>query len=317
MATCFFLFSSFRCSLLVSRSPSGDFEIWYGYWKLESSEYALALGPEEDSNVCVKWGGGGYRDIFDGAWKFGKSVGVLGSFTTIPVAAINFFLIWTRFNVGLFYPLIGVHVLNAFLSFMLLIGLRSSVCDYITCVLARAGYIAIAAGVLWLIGAILLIRVRQLELAMPPPEPNGVDLKDRDPPAMEQRLALPAPEDDEEEEEAPPMSRRGSKRNYAPPTSTREIPLALPPSETASSYREPPSSPKPKRQSSAKQFHMSSSTRTNQTEPESPGPSVSRGSTSKSPRKGTKKSTSDRSMVLSTAINDPPMSPRKSVPKSP
>ena len=180
--------------------------------------YRPTLGPEDDSNVCVKWGGGATRDLFDGAWKFGKSLGVLGSFTTIPVAAMNFFLIWTRFPVGFFYPLIAVHVLNAFFSFMLLIALRSDLCDYVTCVLARAGYIAIGAGILWLIAAILLIRVRQLELAMPPPEPNGVDLIDRDtekrlalPAPPEERLALPAPGDDddyEEEEAAPTLEQK-------------------------------------------------------------------------------------------------------------
>ena len=275
----------------------------------------------------MKWGGGATRDIFDGFWKFGKSVGVIGSFTTIPVAAMNFFLIWSRFNVGWFYPLIAIHVLNSFFSFMLLIGLRSDLCDYVTCVLARAAYVAIAAGILWLIAAYLLYIVRKLELAMPPPEPNGVDLIDRETekplalPAPEKRLALPAPkyddedDNDDEEEKAPPISRRGSKKSKAPSSSsTREIPLALPPSETTSSYRETPQSPKPKRQSSAKQF--SSSTRTDETEPVSPGPSASRASTSKSPRKGTRKSTNETSMVSFTG-NDPPMSPRKSVTKSP
>ncbi len=46
LATSFFLFSSFRCSLTVSRSAGGEYEIWYGYWKLESAEYALALGEQ-------------------------------------------------------------------------------------------------------------------------------------------------------------------------------------------------------------------------------------------------------------------------------
>ena len=241
---------------------------------------------------------------------------------------MNFFLIWSRFDLGWFYPLIAVHVLNSFLSFMLLIGLRSDLCDYVGCVLARAGYIAIAAGVLWLLAALLLLRVRQLESEMPPPEPNGVDLIDRETekplalPAPEQRLALPAPGDDgddDEEEGAPPLSRRPSKRNRASKSaSTRDVPLALPPSETAASYKETPTSPKPKRQSSAKQVPMSSSSRTDHTAPESPGPSSSRASVSKSPRKGTRKSTSDRSMVSTTGINDPTtMSPRKSSTKSP
>ena len=278
-------------------------------------------GPEDDSNVCVKWGRGATRDILDGLWKLGKSIAVLGTFTTVPVAALNVFLIWSRFPVEWFYPLIAVHLLNSFWSFMLLIGLRSDLCDYVTCVLARAGYIAIAAGFLWLLAAIMLLQIRKLESEMPDPEPYGVDLIDRETekplalPAPEQRLALPAPGDDEED--APSLSRRGSKRNKAPPNSTREVPLALPPSETASSYQETPTSPKPKRQSSAKKFSASSSSRTDATAPDSPAPPGSRASASRSPRKGTKKSISDKSMV-STSGTDPPMSPRaSSVTKSP
>jgi len=39
----FFMIPSFACSLTVEKRP-GNVEIWYGYWKKESTEFVTALG---------------------------------------------------------------------------------------------------------------------------------------------------------------------------------------------------------------------------------------------------------------------------------
>lgn len=302
-ATWFFLFPAFRCSLTVSKSVGGDFEIWYGYWNLESSEFALALGPEEDSNVCIKWGDGDSREIFDSIWKLGKSIGVIGSFTTIPVAFLNCVLFWSRLDLGWFYPLIGVHVLNAFFSFMLLVGLRSELCEAVDCILARAGYVAIVAGFLWLFAAFLLYLVRKKEAEMST-NPNGVDFKDIEA-DKEEMLALPAPEEERLALPAPDDSPQRKKKAPKAPSS-REVPLALPPSESAAQKETPKSNLK----NSVKKSPVPSSNRTSATAPESPRPSSSRTNMSKSPRKGTRASDTPGS-------DGRPSTPRKSSTKSP
>jgi hypothetical protein len=185
-------------------------------------------GAENDSNVCIKWGTGSGRAIFDGAWKFGKALGVIGSFTTIPIGIVNFYLFFGRISLAFFPLWIGLHIWNAFLSFMLLIGLKSEICKSRDCKLARGGYIAIIGGLIWLLAAVLLCRARRVEyvLSREPDDMDGdLDYDDKPlalpaPEESDRWLALPAPEESDEEYE-----------NESP--STREVPLALPPSETA------------------------------------------------------------------------------------
>jgi hypothetical protein len=245
-------------------------------------------GPEDDSNVCIKWGDGDSRAIFDGIWKLGKSIGVIGSFTTIPAAFLNCVLFWSRFDLGWFYPLIGLHLLNALFCFMLLVGLRSEFCETVDCILARAGYVAIVAGFIWLIAACLLYLVRKKEAEMST-NPNGVDLKDIEA-DKEEMLALPAPEEERLALPAPGDDRKKTKK--AP--SSREVPLALPPSESAAQNQTPKSKPK----NSVKKSPMSSSNQSGATAPNSPKNSSFRTDEFESPRKSTK-------------------SPKKGTPKTP
>jgi hypothetical protein len=176
-------------------------------------------------------------------------------------------------DLGWFYPLIGLHVLNAFFCFMLLIALRSDFCEAVNCILARAGYVAIVAGFMWLIAAFLLYLIRKKEAEMST-NPNGVDLKDIEadreemlalPPSEEPRLALPAPGDD-----------KRKKKKKAP--SSREVPLALPPSESDAAAQN--QTPKSKPRKSVQKSPVSSSNRSSMSDSKSPRKST------KSPKKG-------------------------------
>jgi len=266
------------------------------------------VGPKHHSNVCFKWGRGSSRQIFDAAWRTGKSVGVIGTLTTVPAAFANFVMLWSRFELGWFYPLIAIHIFNAFMSFMLLIGLRSKLCSVQNCVLARAGYVAIIAGFLWLLAAILLYLVRRKEAEMAS-KPNGVDLKDIENdgevlalPAPEKHLTLPAPDDDDDDK----------RKNNKKTTSSREVPLALPPSESA---REESSKWKG---SARKSQPLSSSNRTSTTAPESPRPMAPsrRSNSSRSPRKSSRAAAMDQEKSP-TPRNSPRKSDPPTAPNSP
>lgn len=236
--------------------------------------YNSALtGAEDDSNVCIKWGKGSGRDIFDGAWKFGKALGVIGSFTTIPAAVLNFFFFSGRVSLELFIPWIAIHVLNSFLNFMLLIGKSSLLCTSRDCKLARAGYVAIIGGFLWLLAAVLLCFIRRIESGLRMGA-NGVGRKDDD---DEERLALPAPDysDGERSEKEAPLALPAPPNKRKVPS--REVPLALPPPETSASNIV--ASPQRKKKSTPKKNKpLSSSTSPKRS------PVPSNGTTIKSPR---------------------------------
>mmetsp|Transcript_51952 Transcript_51952/g.78913 ORF Transcript_51952/g.78913 Transcript_51952/m.78913 type:complete len:325 (+) Transcript_51952:34-1008(+) len=226
-----FLFPAYRCSLTVSQPPGTDVEIFVGYWSRERSDLAYAnIG--DDGNTCVGWNN---KDYFDGVWKFGRGMGVLGSITCPLTLLADFLLIFMRFPLKVFYPLLGMHVVNATLSALLLVALGSYVCEIDYCRMARGAYVAIIAAVFWLILAFLIYLVRKREMELPDPnEDKGLDeepyYEEDEDPDVEQPLALPAP---------PPKSPK--KKKAKEPER-----LALPPSENSSRRRQQPASPKKK-----------------------------------------------------------------------
>jgi hypothetical protein len=149
-------------------------------------------------------------------------------------------------SLDFFFPWIGIHAFNSFLNFMLLIGLKSEVCKSRDCQLARGGYVAIFGGLLWFVAAILLFLVRRVEDEI---ERDSNDVRwvdDFD----EERLQLPQSDDsDEEEEDEAPLALPAppSEKSIRSKSHSREVPLALPPSETSISPQ--PSAKKKKKKS--------------------------------------------------------------------
>lgn len=185
-------------------------------------------------------------------------MGVMGFFTTIIAVAGNVYMFFERMSLVFFFPWIGLHILNSFFNFMLLIGIKSLLCTSRECKLARAGYVAIVGGIFWLVVAILLVLVRNAERQLQDEDRPVGDQYDDEPdleqieddPEKETPLALPAP----------------------------EVYLALPPSETVVTTEQ--TSKKPK---------MKSSTSTSGRNDGTFSPKKSPGASSnaeKSPRKG-------------------------------
>jgi hypothetical protein len=242
-AVWFFLFPAYRCSLTVSNNPNTGVELFIGYWSRESLALAMAnVGGSDDGNVCVGWNN---KDFFDGIWKFGRGVGVLGSLSCPITFVVDSLLIFRRFPLqsSWFYPsLVAMHVVNAAFSGLLLIGLASSTCEIDNCKMARGGYVAILGAVVWLILAYLIWIVRRREMALPNhhhPNPDGVPRTDnKKPPQSEPDVEQPLPL--LLLLPAPPPPRFPRKKNNEPPR------LALPPSEN-SRRRRPPPPPKKKK----------------------------------------------------------------------
>lgn len=229
-----FLFPAFRCSLTVGKPPLTEIEVYVGYWSRESTEIASAnIG--DDGNYCVGWAD---NTTFDGIWKFGRALGVFGAITTGITTIIDILFIFFRFNLKWFFPLMGLHILNAIFSILLLIGLGSEACAADHCQIARGGVIAILACLLWFILAYLIWLLRLRELRMDDEEDEIPKKKKKAPPMeateleqdVEQPLALMAP---------PPTSPSKKKKKSGKRSNDldEERPLALPPSETSSQRR--------------------------------------------------------------------------------
>jgi hypothetical protein len=176
----FFCAAAFGCSLTIARSAYH--EVYIGYWYRESTGFAISNGEEGDGNICVTWQDTGA--LFDGLWRFGKSIGVLGAFTTILPTLFDLILLYRRLEQQWFSPLIVIHFGNAMMCLLLLCGLESTVCKNELCEMARGGVIAIFGCLFWIAAGIclfcLLRRERQL-------------LVEEEEEPQEEFLALPAP----------------------------------------------------------------------------------------------------------------------------
>jgi hypothetical protein len=209
----FFCSAAFGCSLTIARSAYH--EVYIGYWHRESTGFAISHGEDGDGNICVPWQDTGA--LFDGLWRFGKSIGVLGAFTTVLPTLFDLILVYRRLEPQWFSPLIVIHFGNAMMCLLLLCGLESTVCKNELCQMARGGVIAIFGCLFWIAAGIclfcLLRRERQL-------------LVEEEEEPQEEFLALPAPEQGKQgKNEYPALGENEKEREQ------QEEFLALPPAQ--------------------------------------------------------------------------------------
>jgi hypothetical protein len=166
IAFLFFFFAAFTCWLTVSQKT--DFKVLIGYWSRELPEYAeAAAAAGRNRNYCVSWDSATKEDLFDGSWRFGKTVGVVGALLVIPTFLISICVLFQRSSVvhRYFIFLTCMHITMALLSLLLLSGLASDVCEVESCRLGPGGYLAIVDMFLWAGAAIMafLLGVRSRE----------------------------------------------------------------------------------------------------------------------------------------------------------
>mmetsp|Transcript_21452 Transcript_21452/g.52847 ORF Transcript_21452/g.52847 Transcript_21452/m.52847 type:complete len:308 (-) Transcript_21452:85-1008(-) len=198
--TIFFCSAAFGCSLTISRSAYH--EIYIGYWYRESTGFAISNGEEGDGNICVTWQNTG--NLFDGLWRFGQAIGVLGFITCFLPALFDLLLLYRRLDQQWFPPLIVIHFGNALMCLLLLVGLSSRVCKNELCEMARGGVVAIFGCIWWIAAGICLLCLlrRERQLIIEEEEEK------------EEFLALPAPEEGKKEKEYPalPASKKEKKK---------------------------------------------------------------------------------------------------------
>jgi len=168
LATILFMIAAFHCSLTVSKGDG--YEVYIGYWSRENKEMATSLGPDDDNNYCVKWNDADGQEMFDGAWKGGRAMGVIGTFTCFFVLLWDFSLIIMEFHISWFFHLLAIKLWNVLVSFLLLLGLSSNICTYEACQIGPGGYLAILAALAWILSALCTVTMWRTEKQVPPKE---------------------------------------------------------------------------------------------------------------------------------------------------
>jgi hypothetical protein len=161
-AVLFFMLAAFRCFLTVNKTD--DYKVFVGYWGSESLEIAQAAGKGNDNNYCVPWNDE-IKDVqFDGTWRFGRALGIIGSIICIPFMILCFCILAYRVGPRVFTVAIGAHLSMAVISLLLLIGLKSTVCEMTNCKLGPGGYFAILDFFLWIGAAFLAFKLQTTSL---------------------------------------------------------------------------------------------------------------------------------------------------------
>ena len=160
----FFFFAAFTCWLTVSQAH--DFKVLVGYWSREIPEYAEAAALEgRNRNYCVSWDSVTQDSLFDGPWKFGRAVGVVGAMICIPLFLVSLLIICFEFSPQTFAVLACSNIAMAVLSILLLSGLGSQVCEAEDCRIGAGGACAIIDVCIWILAAAIAFRMRMQSLA--------------------------------------------------------------------------------------------------------------------------------------------------------
>jgi hypothetical protein len=162
-----FAISSFHCSLTVSKTD--DFTVNIGYWARESMTQAAHL----DKNQCSAWNSLG-KEGFDGVWKFGKAIGVVGTIIAFGLWCMSSYVVIFRVPTHFFVKIATGHGIMAVLSLLLLSGLSSDVCKDEFCKIGPGGILAIVTWLFWTISTCIILKIqalsRQPEFEYPPSE---------------------------------------------------------------------------------------------------------------------------------------------------
>jgi hypothetical protein len=163
MAMLFFCLAAFKCWLTVS-GLYDETKIFVGYWSRELPEYAMNADGGNDGNYCVSWDDATKDSLFDGTWKFGKAVGVMGAMLAIIVFLVSIYIVFYKIATRFFSFMLCSSLVLAVFSLLLLSGLGSDVCDAEQCRMGPGGYLAIVDFFLWLGAAALAFKLKALSM---------------------------------------------------------------------------------------------------------------------------------------------------------
>ena len=202
-----FAIGAFQCSLTVSEGD--NYRVYIGYWSREQTQLSIQANYDgiSDKNVCVPWSSG---EWFDGVWKFGKAVGVMGALLGGVLMLVSLYTICRDIPSNLFkLVLFPLHIVMVIFSLLLLVGLKSSICENEDCKFGPGMGVAIVAAIFWLISACLLLAIQRAA------EDDGNPENER---------SAVQPFDDEDDEEPKMMLTNEPHNKQQPPDSTAMVP---------------------------------------------------------------------------------------------
>lgn len=165
----FFMISAFHCSLMIGKvavqtaGMHATASVFLGYWSRDDSEMAIykAMHGTGGRHYCVRWSSTSHKDIFDGTWRFGRMVGIVGCMIGFGLICFGcYILIWNVTSKVLLVLTILTGTMSV-LSLLLLTGLRSDVCINERCHIGPAGALATIDCMTWIAATILLYMILQ------------------------------------------------------------------------------------------------------------------------------------------------------------
>jgi hypothetical protein len=145
-------------------SETNGLDVYVGYWSRELDETAAAAAREGKSrHYCnASWDQYTKDTVFDGLWRFGKAVTIIGAILSVFVFLFGIFIIFVKGSKCVFSFIGCSSIVLAILSILLLSGLGSDVCDFEECRMGLGCYMAIAASLLWVGNAVVAYRLNSV-----------------------------------------------------------------------------------------------------------------------------------------------------------
>jgi hypothetical protein len=159
-AALFFMLSAFKCFLTYAKTP--DYKIFVGYWSQENMAMASNADGYDDGNYCVKYDSATQKDLFDGVWRFGKALGVIGAMVATILFIMCIYILFFKVQTKYFTFMLYSNIFLGIASLLFLTSLASDVCKNVNCKLGPGGYMAIIGFFLWMAAAYVSYKLQAL-----------------------------------------------------------------------------------------------------------------------------------------------------------
>lgn len=152
------MLSAFRCFLTVSKTD--DYKIFIGYWGREDLQYVINSGGN-DGNYCVGWDAQSKETMFDAAWRFGRTVGIIGAIVSIVLLVFSIYILFYKIGTKFLSYMLYANISMAICTLFLLTGLSSDICAADNCKIGPGGFLAIFDFFLWLGAAFIALQLKK------------------------------------------------------------------------------------------------------------------------------------------------------------
>jgi hypothetical protein len=160
-AALFFMLSAFKCFLTYAETP--DYKVYLGYWSQENpATFSSNANGYDDGNHCVRWDSATQEERFDGIWRFGKALGMMGTMVATILFIICIYIIFFKVQTKYFTFMLYSNIFLGIASLLFLTSLASDVCKNVNCKLGPGGYMAVLGFFLWMAAAYVSYKLQAL-----------------------------------------------------------------------------------------------------------------------------------------------------------